>query len=398
MKIALYVPSWPAGVVPNGIVTYASYLVPALRQLGHEVFVLTYAAGEPSDPYTIDLKRFSRKFSVLDRARSLLSPETAPISLTSIAIVRAIRELVAKQRIDVFEIEESFGWSYSVSRLRLIPVVVRLHGPWFLSGNFDQLRNENKIAWEGRGIRHATYVTTGSAETLNAVKRYYGLDLSLSRVIPNPIEPAREREIWRGDACSTESILFVGRFDKIKGGDVVLRAFERLATMFPNAMLTFVGPDRGIGRVDGQKIFFRRFIQENIPEGVRSRINFRGQVGHAEVMSLRTQNNIAIIAARYETQGYAVMEAMSRGCPLVATAVGGIPEFVKDRRNGLIVPSDDEDAMAAACKELLENKVLAAKIGRQAWLDCRKLYDPENVAKQMVSVYQDAIAAAGTSI
>ena len=59
MKIALLVPSWPPGFSANGIVTYASQLVPALRRLGHEVFVLTAckATGD-DDPYTIDLRGF----------------------------------------------------------------------------------------------------------------------------------------------------------------------------------------------------------------------------------------------------------------------------------------------------------------------------------------------------
>ena len=106
MKIALYVPSWPPGFSPNGIVTYASYLVPALRQLGHEVFVLTFAAGECDDPYCIELRRFSPVHNLLNRALFRFAPETAHFNSISFAIANAIRELVAKHQIDVFEIEE----------------------------------------------------------------------------------------------------------------------------------------------------------------------------------------------------------------------------------------------------------------------------------------------------
>ena len=74
-------------------------------------------------------------------------------------------------------------------------------------------------------------------------------------------------------------------------------------------------------------------------------------------MALRTQHFITIVAARYDTMGYMMMESMALGCPMVATAVGGIPEFIKDRRNGLLVPSDDADALANACAQLLENKL-----------------------------------------
>jgi glycosyltransferase involved in cell wall biosynthesis len=394
MKIALYVPSWPPGLAANGIVTYASYLVPALRQLGHEVFVLTYGAGSEADAYTIDLKRFTPTPNLLDRAMSKLAPKAANTRLIPSAIAGAILELVVNHRIDVFEIEESFGWSFAVSRLGLVPVVVRLHGPCFLMGRFDQPHNRKKIKQEGRGIRYADYVTACSADTLNAVKSYYDLRLHKSRVIPNPINAAPEAEIWQANTCNKDNLLYVGRFDKVKGGDLVLLAFRQLATWFPRLTLTFIGRDRGIETAKGKKLFFHEFVRENIPEWVRSRINFREQMRHAEVMSLRTQHFITIVASRYEPQGYVMMEAMSRGCPLVATAVGGIPEFIKDQHNGLLVPPDDPDAMAAACKTLLDDAAFAAQIGRRAWLDCRHLYKPDATADLVISIYNDVINSA----
>lgn len=394
MKIALYVPSWPAVAAPNGIVTYASHLVPALRRLGHEVFVLTPAAGDPRDSHTVDLKRFWPKRGFLDKAASIVGRRTAPTDPVEPAIVGAVRDLVARHRIDVFEIEESFGWSYTLSRLRLVPVVVRLHGPSFLSEAFDRPRNESKIAREGLALRHATYVTACTADVLGAVQRHYGLTLSQSRVVPNPIAAVPEAETWRGEASDANKLLFVGRFDKLKGGDIVLRAFERIATGSARASLTFVGPDRGVESPDLRRSSFRQFVLDNISESARSRIDFRGPMSHAEVMSLRPQHSVTIVASRYESQSYALMEAMSYGCPVVATAAGGTPQILTDRRNGLLVPPDDAPAMAAACQTLLGDRALAAKLGRQAWLDCRDRYDTEKIAKQMVRAYEDAIAAA----
>src|SRR6185295_15460098 len=75
MKIALYVPSWPAGRSANGIVTYASYIVPALRDLGHDVFVLTFnPRSEELDPCTIDLRKVNVRRSLLHRLLLKLLP------------------------------------------------------------------------------------------------------------------------------------------------------------------------------------------------------------------------------------------------------------------------------------------------------------------------------------
>ena len=91
--------------------------------------------------------------------------------------------------------------------------------------------NRRREQLEGRGIQNAHFVTACCSVTLNAVKNHYGLTLAKSRVIPNPINAASEREIWRIDTCDTDSLLFVGRFDKVKGGDLVLRSFGRLAAI-----------------------------------------------------------------------------------------------------------------------------------------------------------------------
>ena len=78
MKIAMYVPVWPAGLEQaNGVVTYASYLVPALRRLGHEVYVVTMKSNDPDDPYTIELKKFDEKLPFWHRILFRVLPSLA---------------------------------------------------------------------------------------------------------------------------------------------------------------------------------------------------------------------------------------------------------------------------------------------------------------------------------
>ena len=399
MKIAIYAPAWPPGSAANGIVTYTSHLVPALRQLGHEVFVLSHWVNEV-DPFTVDLKKFNSAPSLTTRAMFKVAPLTTQFNGMSSMIAKAVRELVVQHHLDVFEMEESFGWSLAVSRLNLAPVVVRLHGPWFLMGKFDNQyesdsKNRHRDRMEGRAIRDAHYITANCRDTLGAVERHYGASLNKSYVMPNPIDLVPEKEAWSVDSCDVYRLLFVGRFDKVKGGDLVLRAFGQLATAFPRLRLTFIGPDTGIEYKDGKKCNFDEFVRKNLPEVVRSRIDFRGKLDHAELMTYRNRHFITIIAAQYDTMGYMMLEAMSRGCPIVSTAVGGIPEYIRDGQNGLLVPSQDPNAMAGACRILLENKDLAAALGRQAWLECRDLYNPARIAKLTISAYRDAIDSAG---
>ena len=136
MKIAIYVPSWPPGATPNGIVTYAAQLVPALRRLGHEVYILTHKANA-EDPYTVDLSGFAPPRTFLRRATNRLFPHVAVYKEFASSIRSAVETLVKRHGIEILEIEESFGWSAEISKLNLVPVLVRLHGPWIVNGRFN---------------------------------------------------------------------------------------------------------------------------------------------------------------------------------------------------------------------------------------------------------------------
>lgn len=399
MKIGLYVPTWPPGSTASGIVTYASQLVPALRKLGHEVFVLTpNKIGDDGDRHTIDLRNFASHQISWPRLMSKFAPKAAAFNVASSAIASAVRKLVEKHELDAFEIEESFGWSFAVTRLKLLPVVVRLHGPWFLTGRFDNPPEKlggdpRREIREGRAIRHADLVTAPSANVLNAVKHYYGLDLQSCRVIPNPIGAALEVKTWDVRHCKSDSLLFVGRFDALKGGDLVIRAFAELAASYPNLKLTFVGTDQGLKGDDGSTQSFQQFVQDNVPRECLSRIKFWGQINHSEVMSLRVEHFATVVASQYESSGYSVLEAMALGCPVVATAVGGIPELIKDESNGLLVRAGDIRSLANGCRRLLEDRALAQRLGSQAWRDCCDLYSPEDIAQQTIAAYREAISA-----
>jgi glycosyltransferase involved in cell wall biosynthesis len=252
MKIALFVPEWPPGRTPSGIVTYASQLVPALRKLDHEVFILTFQQhAAHADPYTINLQRLIPNASLTTRIMRKLAPARTLFREITAALASALNELIDKHNLDVFEIEESYGWSVPISMLNQIPVVVRLHGPRSVLSQFvdfgpEKRWNYRRIEMEGRGIKGAQLVTAPSSAVLQLVKDFYRFNLTASRIIPNPIEAAPQAETWSANSCRRDTLLFVGRFDTLKGGDLVLRTFAKLAATRPQLRLTFIGPDVGI--------------------------------------------------------------------------------------------------------------------------------------------------------
>lgn len=393
MRIGYYIPGWPPGKVPNGIVTTLGYLGQNLRKLGHEVFYITpIAASEFNDPNVL----------VLNPVRSLSEKllfrwnfEAAQYRSYSRTVAEAVCRLVREHGIQVFQMEETQGWASTVIQQAAIPVVVRLHGPWFIQHDLGHeaagdRENLHRVSREGAAILKAAAITAPSKAVLSITSARYGDITAPKRVIPNPMEVKAPALRWNLETADKNLILFVGRFDRIKGADILLTSFAKLAEKRPELKLLFVGPDSGLA-VEGRGVVkFDEFCSE-IPASLRSRIEFRGLLSRSEIENLRTRAYVTVVTSRYETFANVVIEAMSFGCPIVTTDVGGIPEIIVEKRNGLLVPSESVEGLTSALTEILDDTSLAEKLGAQAAMDCEARFTPMTVAQDTVEFYASVI-------
>ena len=400
VRIGYYVPGWPPGLVPNGIVTTLGYLGAQLREMGHHVhYVTPYIMGETHD-VGVSLVESTR--TVFTRWRFKWNFERTFHATVSKGIADAVSRLVSEKGIEIFQMEESHGWASAVIRQAPIPVIVRLHGPWFLHRaltptSSSNPENRHRIEREGEAIRRAAGLTAPSHNVLALSREFYTPLSCATQVIPNPIPTFPAAARWKLDSCDQDLILFVGRFDHHKGGDLLLRAFGELARERSTLRLVFVGPDIGITLGNDQRLKFDEFLREAIPVVLRSRIDYRGPLSQTEIAKLRTKAYLTVVSSRYETFGNVVIEAMAAGCPIVATDAGGISEILINDRNGLIAPVDDIKGLAAAMGKLLDDSTLAIRLGEQAARDCREKFDPQKIAQQTLDFYSMVIAARNVS-
>jgi glycosyltransferase involved in cell wall biosynthesis len=101
---------------------------------------------------------------------------------------------------------------------------------------------------------------------------------------------------------------------------------------------------------------------------------------------------VAVLPALWwENCPMAVLEAAACGVPVVASAVGGVPELVDDGRTGLLVPPGDAAALAGALTRLLSDPVEADRMGRAGWARVRARHDPAAHVAALVEVYRRVV-------
>jgi glycosyltransferase involved in cell wall biosynthesis len=391
--IAYFAYSMRPGKEPSGLTTYVRGMCQGLAEHGVRPRVLTQFA-EPGDEDSVllpDPPVLRRAAHLLDRLR----PGKGSRLYGRARLSAGAWMLDRREAPSIFEVEEHAGLAGVLLRTPLrAPVVVRLHGPHFLVAGangtpWDDAAQADDVA-ERDCVSRAAAVSAPSRDVLERAAEHWHLDLSKAVVVPNPTPTVAPGERWeRPDAGP---ILFVGRFDRTKGVDVVVRAFRELAPEDPARELWIVGPERPLhdgGRVHG----VTSFLEAELPDAaVRTRVRFLGPRTPEEIAGYRRQAACVVVASRFETFCLTATEAMMAGCPLVASDAGAIPELVENRRTGLLFRSGDAPDLARALREVLGDPELAARLGTAARQSAEARYAPGIVAGRMLEFYRQVAA------
>jgi glycosyltransferase involved in cell wall biosynthesis len=149
-------------------------------------------------------------------------------------------------------------------------------------------------------------------------------------------------------------LLFVGRLAEQKGLPILLDALAKVE----GATLDIAG--------DGPE---RKMLEQKVNDlNISERVKILGYQSQPQVRALLKQADVFVMSSFAEGLPVVLMEAMAAGVPVVATWVAGIPEIVRDERNGLLIPPGDANALAQAIRRLLNDPDLRnqfASAGRE---------------------------------
>jgi glycosyltransferase involved in cell wall biosynthesis len=395
MHVVFWSPGWPLEKFHNGIVTYVHWMKRELELQGHRVSVFTSDLDPSStDPrvHKVERSLWERILRRISRRRGAVNQE---VFAASISIASEIKRLHRRDPIDVIEIEESFGWCADIARRTSLPTVVKLHGPAFLTmvrEDLDTPFGRQRVEREGIALRTVSAIIAPSQSTLDRTVDKYALTPKLRRHIVNPMTLDPGTPQWTLDSCDRNTILFVGRFDLAKGGDIVLQAFLRILTAGRRCKLIFVGPDVGLVAPDGNRVHFGAYRDSVFPVNLRGQIDFRGRLSNREIAKLRTEAVATVVASRWENQSYTLLEAMIQGCPVVCTNAGGCPESVIDGKTGLLAKSENAVDFAAKLNAILDDPEKSAAMGMAARRHVMELHSATRVAAESLKFYEEVVS------
>lgn len=392
MRIAYYTPFWPASLGQNGIGTYVETMVEAMRAAGRECVVIPRIAASDQDgggvypALPLDNNLFSGAALKIRRRLDLQMADRWEMARR---IADALERASMDAPIDFLEIEETHGIASLVRKMSKTPVAIRLHGPHFLVRQGPASpAGARRDALEGRAILEADIVSSPSQALLDLVAAEYGGAPKRACIAPNPVPIPREDECWRLDQCDRDLLLFVGRFDSVKGADILLNAFVQIHRRNPAMRLRIVGKDLGVDRPGGGRLTFSDYQERFVPEEVRDAVEFLGPVPRVRIDALRREAAICVVPSRFEAFGYNVAEAMALGCPVIASATPGIGERFGDETAVRLTPTEDADALTDAVLTLAGDDRQLEALGAAAREKAVRSLSPEAVMDQILQAYR----------
>lgn len=174
------------------------------------------------------------------------------------------------------------------------------------------------------------------------------------------------------------NLVTVGRLIALKRVDHLLRAVAELDGV--GLVIIGDGPERG------------RLEQTARAFGVADRVYFAGQRSREETLSLMAACNLFVLNSTHEGFPHVVLEAMSVGLPVVATAVGGTPELVRDGENGVLIPSSINGELPAILADILSSPLKRRRLSVGAQHTLQR-FQPAVMIEATEAVLQDCARA-----
>jgi glycosyltransferase involved in cell wall biosynthesis len=417
----------------GGLEEFAVALAVTLKQQGHQVSFLSAAWGPPDNQYIRRLRAGKVPFVQLPKWLWLPASNWSTKEKLRAIILWSLTPLIGVLACLVFLVKRR-SWSQSFSsarnwlqgqlmnriigpdrykpltlllldwwRLVWHPDLIHIHGytssllfviDWAYKKGIPVVYEEQQTPdpqfdwWQGfqKSINKATVVVAVSEKSAMGLREVCGVTRPIvveGPLIPDPIDSGWKKDTNRRQDNRAIIVTLLARLYVTKGLTYLLEAIVKVRATHPSTQFKVYGD--GLLReellayasqlgLDGNEIFVGAFTERQ------------------ELAHIMAETDIFAMSSLLEGQPLSLVEAMSYGCPIVATTVGGIPELIHEGTNGLLCNPGDPDGLAQKICALIEDPSLRMRLGQEARRSYEKgPFQPVAVCNRFVSIYQSAI-------
>ena len=210
--------------------------------------------------------------------------------------------------------------------------------------------------------------------TQKSIEKYYGLNQSDVPLVYNGIDLTQCIARKNARIELPVKILHVGRFALQKNHEMMVEAFSDVIKVYPECELDLVG--------DGDLI---DCVKQRVEElGIEKKVHFVGLLD--KVYEKMSESDIFILPSNYEGMPITLIEAMATGLPIVATAVGGIPDMIENRKSGILV-AVSRNEISNGILTLIKDGTLRETISHGAMHKATK-FSLERMTRAYINLYQ----------
>jgi glycosyltransferase involved in cell wall biosynthesis len=351
---------------------------------GAEKLLVDIAAGLPAD--------FTSVGVMMCESWSGRELEKRGIAVTVMPLRRAFdaswpmrfAKFIRAQKVDVVQSHEFTANIYASMGARLagVPIVCTTHGKNYWP---HALYRRTAYRWAAHNA-HAFVAVSGD------LSRYLSSTLGIAekrvRTIPNGIDSnvfkcdARARESVRAElsiSATQPLLLACGELTQVKGHQFLLHAMRQVVATCPDAVVAIAG--HGPLREDLEA------LAQSI--GVSPYVRFLGF--RDDVPALLNAADVFVMPSLSEGLPLALLEAMSVGVPVVATAVGGVPELIQAGETGWLVPPHDADELARMLIEVIRSSGSRQCVVGKARQLCSSQYDLRATVSRYADLYRSKL-------
>jgi glycosyltransferase involved in cell wall biosynthesis len=204
-----------------------------------------------------------------------------------------------------------------------------------------------------------------------------------------------ERSVAReklGIAPETKVVFYVGRFDRRKGIETLVRAVAKSSLRNQADLKLIIGGGSRPGHSDGIE---RDRIEGIVAElGLTDLTIFPGRLDDTDLAIYYAAADVCVVPSHYEPFGLVAIEAMACRTPVVASNVGGLQFTVVPEKTGLLVPPQDEVAFAQAIDRILNNPVWRDQLGQAGRERVENIFSWNGVASKLSQLYTNLLSRA----